>query len=189
MVANPRKRAVTHPIALCPSHGFFPATAIALGPGSTMGIYQSRMSCPQCGTPSEILPGMYRGGVDTINLLIDPSISLQALGALRKLAERAQAGKISVQEAKREAEKIHPKAAKLFDIVNWSDQAKATLYGAIIGAVALIAAARITSPASQTTAINPVALERVIQKSAKPPLIAKSHVKAPQPKQHPKKRR
>ncbi len=187
--------AVSHPIAFCTLHGLFPATAIAIAPGASVGVLGCIITCPQCGTPSEIIPGTYlahtnQAGVDRINLLIDPSISLPALGAIRKLAERAQAGEISAEQAKREAEKIHPKAGKLFDIANWSDQAKATLYASVIGAVAIIAAARIASPPSQTTVIHPVVAERVVAKPDALPLRpnAPKHGKAPQPKRHPKKR-
>lgn len=102
-------------------------------------------SCPICGGDSEIIPGRYEAKVDRLNILIDPSISPAALLAIRNLALAVSLGHISPAEAKKEAEKIHPKAGKLFDVANWSDQAKATLYAAIIGATAVITAARIWS--------------------------------------------
>jgi hypothetical protein len=89
------------------------------GPGATLNILGCVQARPQCGTQSEIFPGTYKAGFDgNLNVLIDPSISLKALGAIRKLAERAKAGEISAQQAKREAEKIHLNAGKLFDIAN-----------------------------------------------------------------------
>ena len=81
---------------------------------------------------AEIIAGTYVAEADRINLLIDPRIWLRALGVIRKLAERAGAGEISIQDAKREAEEIYPKAGSFFDVANWSDQAKATLYASII---------------------------------------------------------
>lgn len=178
--------AAAHPIALCPLHGLFPATAIDLGTPGSYTFDHCETNCPVCGSASEIIPGTYQPELDRINLLIDPSISLVALGAIRKLAERAKAGEISDREAKREAEKIHAKAAKLFDIYNWSDQAKATLYASIIGAIAVIAAARIASSPSQTTVINPIVMESVITNPAKTPRTL-NRGKAPRPKRHQQK--
>jgi hypothetical protein len=132
---------------------------------------------------------MYKGGVNTINLLLDPSVSLQALGALRKLAERAQTGEISVQDAKREAQRIHPKAGRLFDVADWPGQAKATLYGAIICAVGAVAAAKIATAPSQTTVINPSAFERVIQDAAKSPAKVLHRGKGLRLKQRQKKKK
>jgi hypothetical protein len=174
--------AIHHPIALCPVHGLFPATAIALE-NATVGFVSCVTTCPQCGMTSEIIPGTYQARLDRLNLLLDPSISLLALGAIRKLAERAKAGEIDAQEAKREAEKIHPKAGSLFDIANWSDQAKATLYASLIAAVAVIAAARIASSPSQTMIISPTVIERVVTKLNEP-----FPGKATPSKQHQKKR-
>ncbi|MDR6302558.1 hypothetical protein GGQ85_000234 [Nitrobacter vulgaris] len=168
--------AIHHPIAICKFHGLFPVRTFALSPGSTVTVLRCGTDCPQCGGPCEILPGTYRAGLDRINLLIDPSISLLALGAIRKLAERVKAGEITVEKAKHEAEKIHPKAARLFDIANWSDTAKATLLGAIITAAASFAVAKIAS--SPTININPTVVERVLTKPNQP---------APRPKRPQKK--
>src|SRR5579862_6010579 len=153
--------------AVCPTHGLFAGPAIALGPGATLHMQHSVAICPVCKAQSPIMSGTYQGTVNGIEFLRDPSIPLPALGAIRRLAERAQGGEISPAEAKREAKKIHPKAEKLFDISNWSDQAKATLYASIIGAVAVVAAARIAS--GPTTIVQPTTfIERVVPKDTKP---------------------
>jgi hypothetical protein len=176
--------AVHHPIALCPVHGLFPATAFAIE-NATVGLIDVATTCPHCGRTSEVIPGTYQAEMDRLNILVDPSISLLALGAIRKLAEQVKAGEIDVEEAKRKAEKIHPKAGRLFDIANRSDTAKSTLYSAIIAAAAVIAAAKISSSSSHTTVINPTTvIEHVITKTNEPP-----HLKIPRPTRPQKKRR
>ena len=104
------------------------------------------MNCPKCGNPSEVISGVYDGTITGLNILVDPSISREALIALRNLAEQLQRGEISVSEAKNQAHLISPKATKLFDIENWTDQAKATLYASIIAAIGVVIAARLSSP-------------------------------------------
>jgi len=112
----------------------------------------------------EIIPGTYDSHQDRLNILIDDSISLDALNAIRKLAEQVQRGEISPKEAKEAAEQIAPKSAKLFDIANWSDQAQATLLAAIIGAIAIVVAARMTSGSDTDITIQPI-IEHVIESS------------------------
>jgi hypothetical protein len=137
-------------------------TRFHIGVGSKASFIGSATNCPKCNRTSEIIPGVYDATVDRLNILIDRSITPEALGEIRRITERLQQGKISVPQAKVEAEKIPPDAGQLFDIANWSDQAKATLYAAIIGAVAIVVAARMASPPNQTVKVQPV-IERVIQ--------------------------
>src|SRR6185312_8458720 len=153
---------IQHPAAFCPTHGIFPATAFAFAPGVSLTILGMSTTCPTCGRISEILPGAYSAFKDRIDLLLDPSVSAEVLAALRTIVEAARDDKISAAEARGQAEKILPGAGKLFDI-NWSDQAKATLYAGIIGAIALIAAAKLSS-SSQNVTVQPV-IERVIERS------------------------
>src|SRR5262245_53187045 len=141
----PETGKVQHPIAFCNIHGVFPATALTLGNGAGITVVNCRINCPVCGASSEIIPGHYQARADQLNLLIDPSVSPSAVAALRSLAMAASTGKITAEQARAEAEKIHPKAGKLFDVQNWSDQAKATLYAAIIAAGGAITAARIAT--------------------------------------------
>jgi hypothetical protein len=123
--------------------------------------------CPLCGRASEILPGEYEVVGDQLKLLLDPSISADALLKLRTIAERLQRSEISLAEAKENAEAIAPKAGKLFDIGDWSDQAKATLYAAILGAIALVAAARASAPATVVNVTNRPVIERVVPPDAR----------------------
>jgi hypothetical protein len=159
----PKVNPTSHPLAFCSIHGVFPATAVGFAPGATLTMINCSTNCPVCGTSSEILPGQYRSESDRLNVLLDPSISSAALAAIRKLALAVKEGRIDASEAKKEAEKIHPAAGKLFDVANWSDQAKATLFAAIIGATAVIGAARITSTANQPTKPPYIVVEQVIE--------------------------
>jgi hypothetical protein len=184
---------VHHPPAFCPVHGLFPATAIALSEGvSNIGFVNVATNCPQCGGRSKIIPGIYDSTLNRLNVLTDPSISPQAFAAIRELVQRLEKGEISPQQAKTEAEKISPKLGKLFDIVNWSDQAKATLFGAIIGAVAIVSATRIASSPTQIVNVNPVIIERVVERK-KSDLLSSSALKSsgaiPLPKPRPKRPR
>ncbi|PBC01232.1 hypothetical protein CK220_27305 [Mesorhizobium sp. WSM3860] len=97
---------------------------------------------------SEILPGRYELVGDRLNVLLDGSISQAALTALREIVERLQRNEITPVQAKAQAESIVPKAGRLFDIANWSDTAQATLYASIIGAIAIVAAAKLSSSGS-----------------------------------------
>jgi hypothetical protein len=179
-----------------------PGGKIGLGGGGVISFKNSRAQCPRCGRAMEVIPGRYEEGVaNQLNILIDPSISPEALEAIRRLAERAKAGKITPEEAKQEAEKISPKAGKLFDVANWSDQAKADLYAAIIKATGaiiastaavIVAAKMASSPApSVTVNIQPV-IERIETRketlrgttSHTPP----GHLPKPKPKPRPRPR-
>ena len=139
-------------------------TRFNIAAGATASFIGSVTNCPEpeCSHKSEIIPGVYDAAADGLNVLIDPSISPEALGEIRRIVERLQQGDISVPEAKAEAEKVSPDAGQLFDIANWSDQAKATLYAAIIGAVAIVAAARVASSPDQTVNVQTV-IEHITQ--------------------------
>lgn len=120
-----------HPIAYCTQHGFFAATAFAFAAGARLTIRGCSTSCPICGTPSEIVPGAYSAELDSMNLLVDPSISKDALAALSKLLNRVEAGEISPAEAAVEAKKISSKLGGLFDPSTWSPEVKAGAIAAV----------------------------------------------------------
>jgi hypothetical protein len=152
-----------HPPAFCPKHGIFPAAGIAIAPGATRNSFIGcTHSCPKCGHPAEIIPGVYDATQTNLNILVDASISPSALAGLREIVGRLKEGKISVGEARAEAEKISPSVGRLFDIEDWSDQAKATLYAAIIGAVAIAYAAKTTTAPSVTVNVQPT-VERIVE--------------------------
>ncbi len=84
--------------------------------------------------------------------------------------------------------KISPEAGKIFDIANRSDQPKATLYAAIIGATALVFAARMSSSPNLTVNLQPV-VERIIEgekPDLKDRLKSSSAIAPPIPRRKPK---
>lgn len=98
------------PLAFCPVHGLVPATAFAIGAGAHNITFKDvGVSCPICGKPSEVIPGTYDFTTERLGLVVDPSISPQALRALKSIAERLQEGEISPNEAAKEAATIDPK--------------------------------------------------------------------------------
>jgi hypothetical protein len=160
----------THrPLALCAEHGLFEADfgfRGGGGGGGSVGFVGFSVICPHCGRLSAIVPGVYKGDDEKLELLLDPSVSSEMLEAFRRLATDVQTGRITPEAAEREAEKIHPKAAKLFNVASWSDQAKATLYGPIVGSIigsiiAGVITARMSSPPTQNLTVQPV-IERVV---------------------------
>jgi hypothetical protein len=174
--------------ATCPVHGTFAATGIiGLGPGARIRFGSDvTMNCPECGLSSQIIPGQYEGLLEErVRILFDGSFGPMILVQLARIAEKVKAGQISPETAKRQAQKLHPRAAKLFDIANWSDQAKATLYAAIIGAAAIVGAAKLSS--GPTVVVNPPAVT-VIHNDYKPspPPSPQGH-KARSSKTRPKK--
>jgi hypothetical protein len=87
---------VQHPLAFCPVHGVFAATAFALGPGSSSTFVGSKTDCPRCGGVSEIIPGRYEAEAERLNVLLDhSSISPEALAAIKELALKLQKGTIT----------------------------------------------------------------------------------------------
>jgi hypothetical protein len=76
---------------------------------------------------------------------------LHAADPVEPHAKQAQANKITPEEAKEQAERVVLGAGRLFDIANRGDQAKATLYASIIGTIALVVAAKVSS---STTVVN-----------------------------------
>jgi hypothetical protein len=152
-----------HPLGFCPSCGPFPAKAIGLAPNiSNATFINCGTNCPTCNGDAEIIPGSCSTMDQRLKLLVHNTISMEALSALCRLAERAQSGEITPEEAQEKAEEIVPGTGKLFDVHNWSDQAKATLYASIIGAIAILVAAKIASAPNQNINIQPV-VERVIE--------------------------
>jgi hypothetical protein len=138
-----------HPPAFCLTHGIFVATTLSLGEGSTLSAVGAITDCPTCGAISEVLPGRYDVVGGRLNLLLDPSITPEALTALRAIAERLQRNVISRQEAEREAASISSRFTGLFRGIK--QETVATVAAAIITAIGAVIVARESSP---NTTIN-----------------------------------
>lgn len=172
-------------MAFCKTHGVFPTDDFpTLGGGTSINIPgPSSVPCRRCDAISEIIPGRYEAtAAGKLNILIDPSISPEALAAIKDIAERALAGTIRPEEAKKEAEAVHPRAGTLFDPTSWT-QPQAIVYAAIIAAVGAVLAAGITAvgnyaskPAQAVTQAAPIAVERAIEKIETSPTHRRAQV-------------
>lgn len=151
-----------HPIGYCPIHGFFPVSGFVLGDGADAVLQGVVTSCPRCGGVVDIVSGHYEVVGDRLNVLLDQSIPSAALDELRRIAEQLQRAEITPAEAKTRATAVAPKAAKLFDVANWSESSRAAVLVAIIGAIGVVAAARMGGSSTTVNVINQPSIERVV---------------------------
>jgi hypothetical protein len=153
---------IHHPLGFCPVHGVFPAKVFALGPSASVHIENCGTNCPTCNGPAEIISALYEAKADRLNVLLHPSISPEALAAIRQLALDLQQGKITPAQAARAAKKIHPLAARVFEFFGWSDpKARATYIVGVVG----VATTLLTRPASPPTVIVQPVIERILPKN------------------------
>ncbi|MFL5015099.1 MAG: hypothetical protein ACJ8EW_02705 [Rhizobium sp.] len=135
-----------HPPAFCTKHGLFLATQMVLDQGSTASILWSETSCPACGASSEILPGFYQVLKDRLDVLIDSSITADALRALQDIALRLQRNEITTAQAVDEAVRISPKLRNIFR--GLKQETVAAVAAAIIAAVTAIYIAKTSNATS-----------------------------------------
>jgi hypothetical protein len=169
------------PPAFCPKHGLFPATGLALQnvTGITFAHCQTNCPVPGCDQACEVIPGRYSADdKGRLDLLLDPSISAEALAAIKAIAVQLRDGAISADVAQKEIERLAPQAAALFK--GWTRGEKIAMAGAIIAAIALI------KPSSPTVVnVQPV-IERVFERSPNEWLSSSSLSKVPLPRPRPK---
>jgi hypothetical protein len=178
---------IHHPFAFCPVHGVFSAPWVAaLAPGTSIRFEDCVTNCPipNCDKKYEIISGLYETKADRLNVLLHPSISVEALTAIRELALKLQSGKITPAQASRATKKIHPAAARLFDIRHWPAEARATLLAGVVYAAGTIIAAKINSPPTQIVNVQPV-IERVVTKDDLLTTSSVSRPKIPLPRPRP----
>ncbi|MEX3008963.1 hypothetical protein [Hoeflea sp. TYP-13] len=175
------------PIAFCKIHGFFPNGIVIKG-AVDADFSANRVRCPQCGGMCEIIPGNYISDGEHLSVLVDPSISIEALEELRKLAERLSRSDIDIGQAKAEAEKISRGSGRLFDIKNWSDEAQAMIAVAVIGAIAAVAAAKFSSKsdAPVVNITNQITIESSENQSKNSTSKSTVPIPKPKPKEPPK---
>jgi hypothetical protein len=155
MSVRPRQPDVKFPPAYCPTHGIFPAVgSIGMGQGTTASISHCTVTCPKCGGEARILDGTYTAFADRLQLILDPALPEEARRALLALVEKVKDRTLDLEQAKSEAEKISPKAARLFDIAEWSDGAKAALFGSVLMAGATLAPTLAPMPEKPSVVIN-----------------------------------
>jgi hypothetical protein len=170
-----------HPLAFCPQHGLFEAKDIRFGQNAKRAVLLGlTYSCPLCRTASEVIPGEYSMYRDRLNVLIDPTISVDALIALRNIVVRLQRGELTAEEAEREATKVVQNFGDLLNFRTWPPEARAIVIAALIAAIGSIISARSTPPDVTTLNIHPVT-ER-ISESPKEPSRKRARVSKPRPK-------
>jgi hypothetical protein len=181
------------PLAFCPAHGLFAASGAASASGDAkLIISDCATNCPTCGGSSEMLPGLYEPDGANIRLLLAPGASPEALQALQEIVEAVQAGKMTPEQAVKEAEKVRAGWGRLFDPSKWSNQS-VMLSSAIITALGVIIAAKISSPPSVTVMVNPPAIVQSIapkkrdllgSTSITPPAVNHGHPSRPHKYKH-----
>lgn len=164
---------IHHPPAFCTQHGLFPATQFGLEDVVEGTLVGCKVSCPKCGRLSEIIPGRYDAIGRQLSILIDPSISQEALAAIRELVGKVERKELTPEQAAAEAKKISPTLAGLFDPATWSPEVKA----AIIGVVGLLLAQ--SSSCSVNINYSPTTIERIERAHPQPPLAPDSILKMP----------
>ncbi len=143
-IENPHSQS---PMAFCIAHGIFPARKIVMVSVTEVTLSGS-VKCPQCGRRSELIGGSYSSEADRLNVLLDRSVSPDALRALLDIVELYRRGEITVEEAAHSASLINSLFASLFS--GLADQ-KGAIIGALIGAIGTILA---TKYASAPTIVN-----------------------------------
>lgn len=175
-----------HPLAFCPNHGLFEARGIRFGPNAKRAaLLGLTYSCPLCRTASEAIPGEYSIYGDRLNVLVDPTISVDALIALRNIVVRLQRGELTAEEAEREATKAVQNFGGLLNFRTWPPEARAIVIAALIAAIGSIIAARSTAPDVTTVHIHPVT-ER-ISEAPKEPSRKRTRPRISKPRPKPRK--
>jgi hypothetical protein len=159
MSVRSRQSDVKFPPAYCHAHGIFAAVGtVAMSRGATkVTLSNCVTNCPKCGEQARILDGTYTAFEDRLHIILDPSLPKHVRAALLALVQKVTDNNLDLEQARAEAERISPKAGRLFDVANWSGEAKAALYG-----TCLIAAATFTPKLSFSPGPPPVAINQTI---------------------------
>jgi hypothetical protein len=131
------------PPARCLQCGAIFPSPILITPGArNVGVLECAMTCPHCGGEAPIVSGIFSLVNNTIQVLATSQLSVEVLTEFFHMMQETVACDLPIQTAKAQAEALSPRLGKLFDVANWSDNARATLYASIIlGAMTLLASA------------------------------------------------
>ena len=113
----------------------FSGPQMALGSGSSLAFAGNLTNCPKCHRMVEMLDGSYSIINDRIQMVLAPTVSLEARVALLGVVDDVQSEKISLDEAERRAEKIEPGFGALFAISKWSPDARAAVLSTIVSGI------------------------------------------------------
>lgn len=138
------------PSGFCLTHGIFPMDYVRFSADAKLWIEGTKTYCPVCDSLCEIIPGAYQLIGGRLNILLHPSISPEALSAIRDVAQKLQRNEISKEEADSEVSKISPDLAGL--LRGLKQESVATIAAAIISAVTAVALAKMAAPS--TTIVN-----------------------------------
>jgi len=141
--------------AFCPVHGLFPTRGvIAASPGVNFEMLGCKVNCfyPGCDKQAEIIPGNYSSLPDSLNVFIDPSISPEALSAIKNIAERLQRKEITPEQAHKEASTFGDRVAELFRPNKLRSSSSAAIVSAIIAVSGAMGAAAIHRDGQVTAA-------------------------------------
>ena len=131
--------AIHRPPGFCGVCGLLFEAPIGIA-NSTVTLAGNTANCPRCGSrEAVIIDGTYSAFQDRLEIALAPTVSAQARDALLALIAQVRDNKVSLEEAKNQAEKINPRFGSIFDIANWSVTDKVTLMSAIIVAAATVA--------------------------------------------------
>lgn len=154
-------------LAFCPVHGLFASVGLSLAKGAQATFIDCTTRCPNCGGVSEVIPGAYKSDAGKLNVLIDPSVSREALLAIQKVVVRLQKGEINEQEARQEVEAVAPKVAKLFDFSKWSGKDTVNAALAIGTLITALLAAKVHQPNVTINNFYPPAIHETHPKGEK----------------------
>jgi hypothetical protein len=156
-------RTAHHPPGYCKSCKLlFPVIGIVISNSIGVSLRGNRTRCLRCGEKNaEILDGTYNAIGDRLEIIFSSGVSPEARTALARLIAAVQGNEIALDDAKRQAEKISPKLGKIFDIENWSGEAKAAFFGSVLLSIATFAGAAATlaaphfAPPTIVQVVNP----------------------------------
>ncbi len=145
---------MAHPPAFCPEHLVFPATLYTFVEVSDFIFSGAIQLCPKCRRQCEVIPGVYNTDIHgRLNVLVDPSVSVDILTKLRAIAEQVQSGDLTDDEAEKKASELTPKAAGLFDkLAQMPTSTKNIFIGGIIAALGYIISSGIGAVGDVTSA-------------------------------------
>lgn len=106
--------------AYCPScgHIFEFHNLISVSGGGSIGrltLENNTVQCPACGSAARLVDGSFSVVESTLKLISGPDITRAMVAQLERIAKRAAAGEITIDEAATQASKINPLWGKLFD--------------------------------------------------------------------------
>ena len=137
--------------AYCPKcHSIFAFRGVKFNEGATLEINNIGTNCPVCGyTNARVNDGVYRATKDAIGVLSGSNSTKVMMEALKAVAERLAAGKITRDEAIQEADKLSPKYATLIDIFSQLGLPGLTLLATVIAIYISIATMESSSEDTQ----------------------------------------